>query len=83
MPRPMAVGGERAVMHLDEMPGRRQSGNPVTTPYAASPREPSYMGQPGLGRRSSISEGDGRAAVASAPGRRQEQCIPRRSRPPG
>jgi hypothetical protein len=25
MPRPMTVGGERAVMHLDEMPGRRQS----------------------------------------------------------
>jgi hypothetical protein len=25
MARPMTVGGERAVMHLDEMPGRRQS----------------------------------------------------------
>ena len=26
MPRPMAVGGERAVMHLDEMPGRSPIG---------------------------------------------------------
>jgi hypothetical protein len=33
MPRPMAVGGERAVMHLDEMPGRRQSDAAASREY--------------------------------------------------
>ena len=43
--------------------------NPVTAPYAASPPEPSHMGRPGFGRRSSMSAADGRAEAASAPDR--------------